>query len=215
MNVSELQNVHKPQAYPALIDAVICINLSTRPDRKQKMLDTFPYQFYIYTAEPHDNPVIGCTLSHYNCVLWAKQQQYKNVLIVEDDVVVVQDLNLTIPTIPSSFDMLYLGGICLTIYGAWYQPWTRGRMVCLHAYIVNQRFYDKILSTIDQHLTDSSIQQIAPVDVLFANQLHENHECFIVTDPLCIQDEGFSDIEKRCKWLSYKWPKAGEMSYVP
>ena len=207
--VSELQNAHKPKAYSTWIDAVICINLSTRQDRKQKMLNNFPYQFYFYTADPHNDPVIGCKQSHYNCIAWAKQQQYQNVLIIEDDVQVVKDLNLYTPSIPESFDMLYLGGICLSVYGAWFQPWTKGRFVCLHAYIVNQRFYDVILQTIDNEVTN------VPVDVLIANKLHEYNECYMVTEPLCIQTEGYSDIEKRTKWIQFNWPKAGEMCNVP
>jgi GR25 family glycosyltransferase involved in LPS biosynthesis len=208
MNVSELQNVDKPQVYPGIVDAVICINLSTRNDRRQKILEEFPYQFYFYTAEPHADPIIGCTQSHYNCITWAKQQNLKNVMIIEDDVKIVKELNSNTPSFPMPFDMLYLGGICLNIYGAWNQPWTKGRMVCLHAYIVNDQFYDTLLNTI---VFD---QPTCPVDVCVAN-LHEHHECYIITEPLCIQDEGYSDIEKRAKWKSFKWPKAGEMCIIP
>ena len=209
MSISELQNPHLPQVYPGLVDAVVCINMSTRPDRKAKMLQSFPYKFYFYTATPHANPKTGCTQSHLDCIQWAKDNNFKNVMVVEDDVVVLKDLNTCTPVLPVSFDMLYLGGICLGIDGPWWQPWTKGKMVCMHAYIVNEKFYDTLISCIDYH----NPPQI--LDAWLADQVHMKHECYILTDPLCIQEEDFSNIDNKVKWSAFKWPRAGEQCMIP
>ena len=209
MSVSELQNIDKPQVYPGFVDAVICINLETRPDRRVKVLERFKYQFYFYTAKPHCNPKTGCTQSHLDCIRWAEENKFKNVMVIEDDVVVLKDLNTCTPTIPSSFDMLYLGGICLGIQGAWWREWTRGRFVCMHAYIVNERFYSALIGCIDY---DNPPQIL---DAWLADRVHDKYECYIVTDPLCVQEEDFSNIDDKVKWKAFKWPRAGEQCYIP
>ena len=206
--ISELQNAEKSTAYPGVVDAVVCINLSTRADRRQKVMQRFPHPFYFFTSTPHSNPKHGCTQSHLDCIAWAKHKNFKNILVLEDDVVLTKSLDLT-PIFPSSFDMLYLGGICLDIYGQWWQPWTRGRMVCMHAYIVNERFYDTLLGCINY----KNPQNI--LDSYLADHVHSKHECFIITDPICVQEEDYSDLENRVKWKDFKWPKAGEMCAIP
>lgn len=204
-----IQNLEKPIAFPGIVDAVICINLTTRPDRKEKVIQSFPYQFRFFFATPHPtSPHDGCTQSHLSVIRIAKERGWKNVMVIEDDVELVKPLEQS-PTFPSQYDMLYFGGICMEVIGAWWQPWTQGRFICMHAYIVHHSFYNDMLNCIDFD------KPCRILDAFMCDSVHRNHKVFMATDPIAIQSEDWSDLDKKQKWVNYRWPKAGEMCQIP
>ena len=112
---------------------------------------------------------LGCKLSHYHAIKLAKEKGYKNVLIMEDDLIFkkenLQRLKLTLRQI-NEWNMLYIFGIygvfgpkianCL--YKIKYQ------LSCA-CYAVNSNSYDFILKTIEK-------QQDYPIDDLFSGFVH-------------------------------------------
>lgn len=53
---------------------------------------------------------VACSLSHYYAVKTALDNNFKNILILEDDIIFDENLNLNLNDIPDNCDILYLGG---------------------------------------------------------------------------------------------------------
>jgi len=192
-----VMNENKPSLYPDIVDEIICINLKTRPDRKDKMIENFPYSFKIFEAELHENPIIGCLESHLSVIRYAKEKKLKNIMIIEDDIKIVGDLNIEFP---KAYNMLYFGGLCTYIYGN-EGEWILGKVICAHAYIINENFYDIILS---------SISNTEPIDIEFA-RLSDKYKYYISKKPRIVQRGDYSDIDKKIKWSKFKWNNVGEL----
>ena len=216
--ISELIHSTKPKLLSHLFSTpngqekgidVVCINLTTRTDRKEKMMDVLKeYQFRFYHAEPHEIGWKGCYQSHLDVIRWAKQQKLPRILVVEDDILPFRDLS-SIPSAPNDADMIYLGGICLDIIGDWWKEWTQGRIVCMHAYIVPSHFYDIFITECEEQTTEK------PIDVKLCDCVHARYKVYMLTDPAFVQAADFSDIDHKHKWAFYKWPKAGEWCKIP
>lgn len=104
-------------------DKIYCINLDTRPDRWEQCVKEFQRIGIEDLVERfpavHLTPgIAGCTKSHYEIVKLAKKNNYKNVLIFEDDVSFTDNnffdiLEKSFSQLTSQnldFDLLYLGG---------------------------------------------------------------------------------------------------------
>ena len=193
-------NSDKDSLYPEVVDKVICINLSTRLDRRQKVTSDFPYKFTFFNATPHENPEKGCSESHLSVIKYAKENNYKNIMIIEDDIKIIKDLT-TVPKFPENYHMLYLGGICIEYFDK-KEDWTRGKIICAHAYIVNSSFYDILIKNIES-TSDKPIDHIY-CDLAFYNNV------YMVTKTLIGQNSDYSDISKKIKWNGFEWPNAGD-----
>ena len=186
------------------INGIICINLINRPERRQKFIDhwkNYPYQFF--TAIPHKNPTRGCFESHIGCIRYAKEQGWKNVLILEDDAIIVKDLN-NVPKFPDGWDMVYLGGLCIHIKD-WSQlnnNYVSGHVFACHAYIVNSKIFDEIL--------EKSETWDKAIDAFYSDKIQGHHNTYMVKYPHIVQEEGWSDIDNKEKWKNFHWPVVGE-----
>jgi GR25 family glycosyltransferase involved in LPS biosynthesis len=137
--ISLANNVVKKESdMPEHIDKIFLINLDTRPDRLEKLMNAEPYLKDITTRIPGVNgktlkmnefiyklfdknqfqwkkSVIGCNLSHITT--WSKilSSPGKYFLVLEDDVRFVKDWRNTwkkcAEHIPADADILYLGGV--------------------------------------------------------------------------------------------------------
>lgn len=70
------------------IDKIMYINLDYRTDRKKEIeseLDKFNLKYERIPAISHINGAIGCSKSHLAIIKYAKQKNYKNILVLEDD----------------------------------------------------------------------------------------------------------------------------------
>jgi len=98
------------------------------------------YRNFIKTDEKYIRGQLGCRRAHLNAIKYAKNQGYRRVLILEDDVEFLIDPSelLTInQEILNDWDMLYFGGLI--------EPFFRNQIVCAHAYGVSANLYDDIL----------------------------------------------------------------------
>jgi GR25 family glycosyltransferase involved in LPS biosynthesis len=190
------------------IPQIVIINLIDRADRNINIIQEMtkwklPFSFYY--AERAVNPVRGCLESHINIIKWAKQNNYKQVCIFEDDVIIRKSLE-EIENIPENYDMLYLGGLCTEMHYK-LNDWCKGRIYCNHAYIIKDTVFDFIIEhgwVYDYEL-----------DRFYTEQIHANKNAYVTYFQYVIQYENFSDIEGRRKWNNYNWPAPGEMFYIP
>ena len=70
------------------IDHIFYINLEKRQDRKEEIeneLNTHGLVGERFDAIPHNPGCVGCAKSHLSVLKLAKERNYKNVLILEDD----------------------------------------------------------------------------------------------------------------------------------
>lgn len=65
---------------------IYVINLEERQDRFEKIKDTFKnFNIIRIDAIKHEKGYIGCFLSHLECIKIAKENNLKNILVIEDD----------------------------------------------------------------------------------------------------------------------------------
>jgi hypothetical protein len=135
-----------------MVEHILYINLEHRIDRKEQIMKTlleyFPEEiiYRIPGILNIDSPCIGIAQAHINALEHAIQNNWKHVLIMEDDMVFnefeknykkLQELML------SSYDAIVLGGIYVD-----YNPETSKLNKCssMGAYLVHQNYYDVLLN---------------------------------------------------------------------
>lgn len=135
------------QSLPKLV-----INLPSRRDRLENVKKQLSgYDYTIIDGVIDTKPLLGIARAHLNCIEYAKSNNWREVLIMEDDLVLRPNfetyLNHALYNMPNDWEIL-LGGVYnkkgLINYNEW---WDRiGEFRGLHFYIVNQSAYDKILN---------------------------------------------------------------------
>jgi glycosyl transferase family 25 len=140
------------------IDAVVYINLDRREDRRQwieqelKRLGVPSEKVVRFPAIERNPGWIGCTLSHIGVLEMAKEKQWKNVMLLEDDfecIVSPEKFNTSLWEFflsNTQFDVLFLS--YNLFQGEEYNQLVGRVKNCQTAsgFIVNERFYDTLLS---------------------------------------------------------------------
>ena len=184
----------------SFFDAIFCINLAKRKDKwllAEKQFEKMCISDKVTRVNgiEHHVGVYGCKLSHTTLLRIAKEKNYKNVLIFEDDLEFCCDkettekhLNLSISDLPENWHMLYLGANLLrpTISVTDNISKLNGAYA-MHAYAVNSSMYDTIIN-----YSDASGQRV-PIDVI-TSELQKNHNCFCTKKLLANQTPSRSNI---------------------
>lgn len=183
---------------------ILFINLDSRPDRLLESRKEFEKlsinpirvagKVFDGTNNPQHNAIMGCTLSHIHCLRMAKEAKC-NVLIFEDDIKFVNNYNAIIPNAleeldKSDWNMMYFGANILKPFNqvstylaklTWAQS--------THAYGVNYKFIDTLLSIIPEH-------QIFPLDLAYTHFVVPKYNCYITAPQMvAVQRDSYSDIE--------------------
>ena len=167
------------------------INLPTRPERLKEVEEELP-KFFNNTSYTLIKGVIdktsklGIAKAHMNCIEYAKNNNFPNILILEDDVIfrdgAREYADECMKNIPEDYDIL-LGGIyeCGMLYPV-NDLWNKTGWFCgLHFYIVNEKAYDKILAYGGETHIDKYMVKFA------------NLTCYVAKKHFAIQRVGFSD----------------------
>ena len=180
------------------------INLKHRNKRKLQCIHSLksigienPNRF---DAIINDIGLIGCTKSHIKCIEIAKSKGWPFVCVFEDDVVflnpeiTIEKINKYINT---DYDVLYLGAwIRKDNYKFINEDLIHIKYACcMHAYIVKNHYYDKLLNNLN---TSLSKKYVEPNNVLYNNdeyiqylQKVDNWYCLY---PINVtQRDGYSD----------------------
>lgn len=152
-------------------------------------------RFYDDSRPEYAPRIKSCTISHLTVLLRSKIMAYENVLILEDDVVfqdnILEDLSNCINDLKQrEWDFFYLGCNPLEYYK---DSETLGRVIrstTTHAYAINNRYYDTIL-------TNSNFYKRYPcIDGYYGNLGRDkNFKAYMSLKNLAYQKEDYSDIE--------------------
>lgn len=192
--------------FKELFPLQVVINLDKREDRlKQCMEEEFPKINTIPIRKPGVivdvaptawwNGAVGCMLSHYH-ILESAVLLDTNVFIFEDDIsFITPDPTYVLDNACEElsnmeWDMFYIGGNLMK--SARQVSFSLAKLTHCQstvAYGVNKKFIKKLLSYINLTLIDR------PIDMIYADTVIPNHNCFISVPMLVVQRDSYSDIE--------------------
>ena len=208
-----------------MVEHILYINLQHRNDRNEQIIKTlsqyFPREtFYRIPGILNTNcPAIGIAQAHINALEHAIKNNYKHVLIMEDDMVFNNfDKNyLKLKELMSlSYDTIVLGGIFVD-----YNPETLKLYKCssMGAYLVHENYYHILLNNFKVGLNNLIIEDIKVQKRLRWNKRNLNQGQEFIIDkywqilqqkdnwfiiPLCYSKEDYSDSLKIVKnWEPY------------
>lgn len=180
------------------IKHIIYINLDKRANRKtqiEEQLSVFDKDkiVRISAVANETNPKAGATKSHIKALEYAKEHNWPNVLILEDDAIwgnIDKSYEVFKMLIQKPFDVLMLGGTMKSFDG----DYRVHQAFCVSSYIVNNTYYDKAINTLKTGLNNNST---SPPDLIYVKQLQPHDKWFIVNPALMIQGAGYSNAEKQ------------------
>lgn len=191
-----------------MIDKIYCINLDRRPDRWKKMHQQFLDQKIevqrvsavdgkvVFNDNSYNAGIFGCFSSHLKVFEDAITNEYKTIIILEDDAVLKdnfkKELQENINSLPSNWQMCYLGGSNMK------PPLSINdkTSVCIETlstvgYIVKLEFVKSVLlPTLKRFLGKKEIDSVY-ID------LQKQHQIYITNPRLVYQIEDYSDIQMK------------------
>jgi glycosyl transferase family 25 len=171
--------------------------LPSRTDRLKSFVEQIKYlDSYAQKVNgvEHDKPMLGIAQAHINSILIAKQNEWPEVLIMEDDVVfqakekTLPYLNEALKNLPEDWDVL-LGGVYETRHlTKTNEYWSRTGEFCgLHFYIVNSKAYDKVIEGYDERTHFDR----------WVNKGGKKLNCYVTNKFIATQSNGMSDNVKK------------------
>jgi glycosyl transferase family 25 len=194
------------------ITKVIYINLEERQDRKEKVESELKKYFpsdkiQRFNAIKHQKGYIGCTKSHIAVLELAIQQNWKNVLVVEDDAI-WSNFEKGYPVyknlIKNQFDVITFG-ITYASYDNSTYKLLSGQTTT--SYLVKNHYYKTLLDNFKYGLEqllinrrnffkNTKILNTYTIDQYW-KILQAKDKWFCVVPSLFVQSPSYSDIEKR------------------
>jgi len=138
------------------IDKIIYINLSKRTDRRAEIeneLNNLNLDYERFEAIPTPEcGIYGCGLSHLSVLKLAKERNYKNILILEDDFEFLVTKDVFEENLKTFFESNIDYNVCMLSYDLHeYLPMEEGNIhkvlfaQTASGYIVNCNYYDKLI----------------------------------------------------------------------
>jgi GR25 family glycosyltransferase involved in LPS biosynthesis len=144
---------------------------------------------------------MGCIASHTEVYQLAKENGWKNVLIIEDDCDFIENLNeifeKSIETLPDDWDLLYFGGVHETKNGKFIpekfnEYFVKAkRIITTTCYAVNNTVYDVILDTVLKNKPYFD----CPIDTYLGAYIQPNITTYAYHPPIAWQRASHSDIQ--------------------
>ena len=152
--------------------------------------------------------LIGCVLSHIECITFAKRNNWKYVCIFEDDVVFIdidKVKSMINKYIDYDYDVLYIGArIINNRYSNINNDLIQIKKAqCFHAYIVKEHYYDEILNNLNNGLKNKIKY---PEKAEYNNDeycqiLQEKNKWLCFNPILATQRNGYSDNFNEFRYL--------------
>ena len=193
-----------------LFKNTLFINLESRKDRLEHVLGEFK-KLDIHServdAIKMASGAIGCTMSHIKCLELAKERNYENVFICEDDITFLKP-ELLIENITKFHNNKDINWDVLIISGNNCPPYQKISDYCSRifdcqaatGYIVKQNMYDIMLNNfktgLSELIKDPNNKRQYAVD-MYWKHLQPKYFWYIITPLTTIQYENYSDIEKQ------------------
>jgi hypothetical protein len=187
-------------------DKIYCINLNKRTDRWNNAKEQFIKfnllkNVYRFPAIEKTDGRVGCINSHIEILKDAKLNNYKNILVFEDDFLIlnenfIQILNDSYSQLPNDWNLLYLGAnvqLNLPKYSENLILLTHG--YATHAIAYNYNIYDFIISKYDNCEQITDINDC--LDVWYSRYIQSKGKSFLIKPLLVTQMNSYSDIQNR------------------
>lgn len=189
-------------------DKIFCINLNSRPDRWKEAEQEFNKhsikveriaavegaKMNLEFPPEIKEGAVGCSLSHFFCIKYAKQLGINKLLILEDDVEFVDNINELfseyIKEVPPDWDMLYLGG--QHYHGMNLQQVSEHVYKCEYTLTTHSVAFN---STVFDMFIDKLIDITKPCDTHYAES-HKKINAYVIIPHLTWQRQSYSDVEK-------------------
>jgi glycosyl transferase family 25 len=192
---------------------LLYINLEHRPDRKEHFLnemnklDIPNIEIERFNAVKNKNGALGCSMSHLKCIQYAKQKNWDNVIIMEDDITFLEpssfldNLSLFLTISKGNWDVLLLAGNNMI-------PYKKINSCCIQVfncitttgYIVQKHYYDTLIENyregILKLMKEPEKKDMYAIDKYWLN-LQMDHKWFMIVPPTVVQYENYSDIEEK------------------
>lgn len=138
------------------IDKIIYINLSKRTDRREEIeqeLNNFSLEYEKFEAiEEPSFGALGCFKSHLSVLKLAKERNYKNILILEDDFMFLVSKEEFEQNLSNFFSLNLNWDVCMLSYNLIKSEQLDNNVVdkvievqTASGYIVNNHYYDKLI----------------------------------------------------------------------
>jgi GR25 family glycosyltransferase involved in LPS biosynthesis len=187
-------------------DAIFCINLKRRKDRRRqflrnkKNLNYCKFEFFeaiegnsvIDPEWGHNIGALGCRLSHLSILKTSKEKKYNSILVFEDDAKILSPFLTEVDSffkVIKTWDMIYFGGSHFRkpthVHGNIFKL---ENTLQTHAIAIHSRVYDDLIEKIerDKRWVDSVIAD-----------LHPNMNAYGFIPNIVVQRNSFSDIENK------------------
>ena len=186
------------------IEKVIYINLAHREDRKRQIereLSVFPpYKVMRFDAIYEKNRGhLGCSKSHIAVLEMAIANNWKNYLVVEDDMI-WNNFETGSRFLANLFDkkpdVIVLGGTQIN-HGL--EKYKLRSCTCTTAYLVFSHYYQTLLTNFKEgaNLLEKDYNHQTPYAIdQYWHKLQRRHNWLIVSPIMCLQSGGYSDINR-------------------
>ena len=193
-----------------IFEHTLFINLNHRKDRLEhveKEFEKMGIKGERFNAIKTASGAIGCTLSHIKCLEIAKERDYEQVFICEDDITFTnpdlfkQNIEKFCMNEDIMWDVLIIGGNNVPPYKQYYDYAARVfNCQTTTGYIVKQDFYDTMIKNFKEGVTnlmrDPTNKRMYAIDIYWKKLQMENF-WYMITPPTVTQYENYSDIENR------------------
>lgn len=185
------------------IEKVIYINLAHRTDRRAQIeneLSIFPSEKVIRfdAIYEKDRGHFGCSKSHIAVLEMAIREEWKNYLVVEDDMIwdnVESGSQILKNLFHNNPDVIILGGTSISR-----DTYRLSRSCCTTAYLVFNHYYETLLSNFKEGalLLEKNYHHKTPYAIdQYWHRLQVKDNWYIVYPIMCFQQAGYSDINRR------------------
>ena len=188
------------------IDKIIYINLNKRIDRKEEIeneLNNFNLNYERFEAiETHGCGIIGCGKSHLAVLKIARDNNYKNILILEDDFTFLVSKEDFEDNLNNFFNLKLDFDICMISYSINKSENTNYTFIhkiidaqTASGYIVNKKYYDKLINLYEfaMPLLEKTRQHWIYANDQIWKSLQKNDNWFAIIPCLGKQKDGYSD----------------------
>ena len=193
-----------------LLKHTLFINLEHRTDRLahvSKQLESIGVKGERFGACKTKVGAIGCTLSHIKCLELAKERNYEQVFICEDDItfldppVFLDSLNKFTANHDVEWDVLIIGGNIVPPYERVGDYCIRvGECQTTTGYVVKKHYYDVLIDnfreSVKNLIQDPENKQNYALDVYW-KRLQKKSSWYMLTPFTVVQYDTYSDIEER------------------
>ena len=188
------------------IDKIVYINLEKRKDRKQQIeneLNNFNLKYARFEAIQTDGfGILGCGLSHVQVLKIAKQRNYKNILIFEDDFTFIVskeefENNLTnFFNLKIDYDVLFLSYNIIKYEELSNNIINRSiSSTTASGYLVNSKYFDTLINILENampKLSETRQHWIYANDIIW-NELQIKDNWYYFINRIGKQRESYSD----------------------